>query len=121
MRFEHAFADLGGVTRERLSDLQGLGALLLSAANAAGLAPASPPLLKAGPKGVAAALLCDGGHVALHAVPDAGQCYVDLAGLGIVAPRRGLDIIIRRLGAREVRTDARRRGPVTHPLDPETE
>lgn len=26
MRFEHAFADLGGVARERLSDLQALGA-----------------------------------------------------------------------------------------------
>lgn len=91
MRFEHAFADLGGVPRERLSDLQGLGALLLAATNAAGMSPAGPPLLTTGPKGV-----------------------------GSVVPQRGLDIIIRRLGAREVRTDARRRGPVTQPLDSES-
>lgn len=78
MRFEHAFADLGSVPRERLSDLQGLGALLLAATNAAGMSPAGPPLLTTGPKGVAAAVLCHGGHVALHAVPEAGLCFVDV-------------------------------------------
>lgn len=120
MKFEHSFADLGGVAPDRLNDLQGLGALLLSAANAAGMSPAGPPLVTTGPKGVAACVLCHGGHVALHAVPEAGLCFADLGGVGSVVPRRGLDIIIKRLGAREVRTDARRRGPVTQLLDPET-
>ena len=34
-------------------------------------------------------------------------------------PRRGLDVIVKRFGAREVRTDARRRGPVTQAIHPE--
>ena len=117
MRFEHAFADLGGVARERLNDLQALGTLLLSAANAAGMSPAGPPLLTTGPQSVAAVVLCHGGHAALHAVPDAGICFVDVAGVGSVAAQRGLDVVIKRLGARDVRTDARRRGPATLPLD----
>lgn len=119
MTFEHVFADLGGVPAERLTDAQSLSAMILSAANAAGLSPAALPLIKSGPKGVAAVLVCDGGHVALHALPDGGLCFADVAGVGRVHPQRGLDIIIKRLGAREIRTDARRRGPVTQPIDPE--
>jgi len=65
------------------------------------------------------ALMCHGGHIALHAVPDQGLCFVDVAGMGGTHPQRGLDVIIKRLGAREVRTDARRRGPVIGTLDPE--
>ncbi len=87
LRFDHAFADLGGVA--------------------------------AGPKGVSVALLCEGGHITLHAAPDEGLCFVDVAGLGGTNPQRGLDVIIKRLGAREVRSDARRRGPVIGTLDSE--
>jgi S-adenosylmethionine/arginine decarboxylase-like enzyme len=86
-----------------------------------GLSPAAPPVVKAGPKGVAALLLCHGGHVALHALPEEGLCFADIAGLGTVHPQRGLEIIVRRLGAREVRTDQRRRGPVTHANHPEAQ
>ena len=74
MTCDHVFADLNGVTASRLSDAQGLGALLLSAANAAGMWPAGPPVVQAG-------------------------------------QQRGLDVVIRRLAARDVRADARRRGP----------
>lgn len=121
MNFEHVFADLGGIPGDRLNDPQGLAGLLLAAANAAGLSPANPPFFKTGPKGVAAVLVCHDGHVALHAVPSEGLCFADVAGLGggAVRPQRGLDVIIKRLGAREVRSDARRRGPVTQPSDPE--
>ena len=92
---------------------------LIAAANAAGLDPASAPLVKQGPRGVAAFLPCHSGFVALHAVPDEGLCFVDVAGLGPVHPQRGLDIVAKRLGARVVRTDARRRGAVTQPIEPE--
>src|SRR5439155_26449599 len=117
--FEHAFADLGGIPANRLTDAQGLAGVLLAAANAAGLSPANPPVVKIGPKGVSAALVCHGGHVALHGVPDVGLCFVDVAGLGGALPQRGLEVIIKRFGAREVRTDARRRGPVTQAIHPE--
>ncbi len=85
-----------------------MSGLLLAAANAAGLTPAAPPTLKSGPRGVAGVLLCHGGHVALHAVPETGECHADVAGFG-TGPRRGLDIIIRRLAPREMWTDTRRR------------
>ncbi len=121
MTLEHVFADLGGVSANRLSDAQGLAGLLLAAANAAGLNPAHPPVVKSEPRGVTAALLCYGGHVTLHGLPEEGLCFVDLAGVGAVHPQRGLEVIIKRLGAREVRTDSRRRGSVTQSTNPETE
>jgi len=117
--FEHVFADLGGIPATRLSDDQALAGLLLAAANAVGLSPASAPLVKAGPQGVAAALLCHRGHIVLHALPDVGVCFADIAGLDAIHPQRGLDIIVKRLGAREVRTGAHRRGPVTQGTHPE--
>lgn len=119
--FQHAFADLGGIPANRLTDGQALAGLLLAAANAVGLSPAAPPAVKTGPKGVVAALVCHGGHVALHALPEEGVCFADIAGLGAVHPQRGLEVIVKRLGAREVRSDARRRGlpPVTPATNPE--
>jgi len=117
--FEHVFADLGGVAPDRLSDVQGLYAVLLAAANAAGLHPAGTPQVHSGPKGVAAVLVCHGGHVALHTLPEAGLCFADVAGVGAVRPQRGLEVLVKRLAAREVRTDARRRGPVTPTPQPE--
>ena len=119
MKFDHVFADLGGIAPARLTDSQGLAGLLLAAANAAGLNPVTPPAVTSRPKGVDVALLCHGGHITLHAAPDEGLCFVDVAGLGGTHPQRGLDVIIKRLGAREVRTDARRRGPVTQAIHPE--
>lgn len=119
MKFDQVFADLGGVAPERLGDPQGLAGLLLAAANAAGLNPVAPPTITAGPTGVGVALMCQGGHIVLHAVADEGLCFADVAGVGGTHPQRGLDVIIKRLGAREVRTDARRRGPVIGTLDPE--
>ena len=121
MRFDTVFADLGGVAPERLSDPQSLAGLLLAAANAAGLSPVTPPAVTpgGGPTGVGVALICHGGHITLHAAPAEGLCFVDVAGLGGTHPQRGLDVIIKRLGAREVRSDARRRGPVIGTLDPE--
>ncbi len=119
MTFEHVFADLGGIPADRLTDPQGLAGLLLAAANAAGLNPANPPVVTLGPRGVSAALVCHGGHVAMHGLPEAGLCFADLAGVSGALPQRGLDVIIKRLGAREVRTDARRRGPVTQAIHPE--
>jgi S-adenosylmethionine/arginine decarboxylase-like enzyme len=111
--FAHAFADLSGIPGDRLSDPQALSGLLLAAANAAGLNPADPPVVKSGITGTTALLICRGGHVALHAVPAEGLCYADIAGLGAegsgrsVQPSRGLEVIVKRLGAREVRSAAR--------------
>ncbi len=119
VKFNHVFADLGGIPADRLSDPQALAGLLLAAANAAGLNAVTPPVVTTGPTSVGVALVCHGGHIALHAVPNEGLCFADVAGLGGTHPQRGVDVIVKRLGAREVRIDARRRGPVTQPMDPE--
>ena len=108
---EHVFADLGGIAPGRLSDAQSLGALSLAAANAAGLHPAAPPVAQTGPNGVVVALACHGGHVAIHALAETGICFADVVAIGKAQPQRGLDVIIRRLDARDVRTDARHRTP----------
>src|SRR2546428_12236127 len=109
--FEHGGADLGGIPATRLTDLQGLAGLLLAAANAAGLNPANPPVVQLGPRGVSAALVCHGGHVALHGLPEVGLCFADVAGKsGALAPR-GLDVIIKRGGAAGGRAEAGRAGP----------
>jgi len=120
VNFDHVFADLGGIPPDRLSDPQALAGLLLAAANAAGLNAVTPPVITTGPQGVGIALMCHGGHIALRTVPAEGLCFADVAGLGGgTHPQRGLDVIVKRLGAREVRTDVRRRGPVIQPMDPE--
>jgi S-adenosylmethionine/arginine decarboxylase-like enzyme len=116
MSCEHLFVDLSGVTPSRLIDPQDLGALALAAANAAGLHPAAPPTVQASPRGTSAVLACHGGHVAIHALPDEGLCYADVATVGTAQPQRALDVIVRRLAPREVRTDTRHRepAPATH-------
>ena len=119
MSCEHAFADLEGVAASRLADAQTLGPLLLAAANAAGMHPAGVPLVQAGAGGVAALLPCHGGHVAIHTLPDAGLCFADVLSVGAGHPRRGLDVIVRRLAARDAHTEARQRGPAGHPATPE--
>ena len=117
MSCEHLFVELSGVTPSRLTDPQDLGALALAAANAAGLHPAAPPLVQASPRGTSAVLACHGGHVAIHALPDEGVCYADLASVGATNPQRALDVIIRRLAPRDVRADARHAEPA--PVHPE--
>lgn len=113
MSFAHGFADLSGIPGDRLGDPQALSGLLLAAANAAGLNPADPPVVKSGTTGTTALLICRGGHVALHAVPADGVCYADIAGLGgegsggAIQPSRGLEVIVKRLGARGVRSASR--------------
>lgn len=115
MPCEHAFADLKDVSAGRLSDAQGLGPLLLAAANAAGMHPARAPLVHTAGDGVTAVLACHRGHVAIHTRPDAGVCCVDIVTVGNGRPQRGLDVIMRRLGAREVHPDAQARGPLAQP------
>jgi S-adenosylmethionine/arginine decarboxylase-like enzyme len=100
-------ADLDGIPVTRLSDEQDLAGLMLAAANAAGLSPAAAPLVRVGPEGADAVLLCHGGHVLLHGVPEAGYCFIDVAGLDAAPLQRGFDIVVRRLGAHQVRAHRR--------------
>ena len=105
--FTQVCADLDGIPVTRLSDEQDLAGLMLAAANAAGLSPATAPLVRVGPAGADAILLCHGGHVLLHGVPEAGYCFVEVAGLRAAPLQRGFDIVVRRLGADQVRAHRR--------------
>jgi S-adenosylmethionine/arginine decarboxylase-like enzyme len=98
-------ADLDGIPVARVSDEQDRVGLMLAAANAAGLSPAAAPVVRVSPAGADAVLLCHGGHVLLHGVPEAGYCFVDVAGLRAAPLPRGFDIGVRRLGAHQGRAD----------------
>jgi len=105
--FAQLCADLAGIEAARLADEQDLAGLLLAAASAAGLTPATGPVVRVGPEGVGAVLLCHGGHVLLHGVPDTGCCFVDVAGLKGAPLQRGFDVVLRRLGAHPARRASR--------------
>lgn len=107
MSFTHQLAQLSGVPGERLRDPQGLAALLLAAANAAGLNPTEPPAQRRGPHGIGVAVICPNGHVALYTAPDEGQCCAAVGGFAPVQPQRGIAVIVKRLAPREVRHEGR--------------
>ena len=118
MHVEHLSADFGGIDAAKLADQSALAGVLLAAANAAGLSPAEAPAITTGGLGVSAILPCHGGYITLFALPDDGLCFVDIAVVeGRPNPiQRACDIVARRLTAREIRTEIRRRGPVTRTL-----
>lgn len=100
--FNHRLAELAGVPGARLGDQDGLSAVAIAAAAAVGLSAYGPPVVRSGPRGMAVGLLCHGGHIVLHAVPDEGRCLVDIVATSPASAARGLEVIVKRLGA-EVR------------------
>lgn len=97
--FHHDHRCLSGIPGARLTDQTGLSAVVIAAASAAGLPPHGPPVARAGPRGVVIGLLCHGGHVVLHTVPEAGLCLVDTVAPTAEGAARSLEVIARRLGA----------------------
>ena len=97
--FSHQLAELSGLTGARLADESALSAVVIAAAGALGLPAHGPPVVRSGPRGVALGLLCHGGHIVLHTVPDEGLCLVDIVATLPVDPAKGVAVIARRLGA----------------------
>ncbi|HEU5170504.1 MAG TPA: S-adenosylmethionine decarboxylase [Gemmatimonadales bacterium] len=95
--FEHAAVELREVAAERLGDAAALSALAVAAAGAIGMPPHAPPLVKQATGSLVVALLCREGHVVLHAAPGDGVCLVDIVARAPAAPRKGLEVITRRL------------------------
>ena len=109
--FALVLAELAGVPAARLGDAAMLSGLLIAAAGAVGLAPVASPLVRALPDGaVAGALLLDGGHVALRGVPALGLLLLDVLAPSTHDPAKVVDVFVRRLVPREVRSEARVRG-----------
>ena len=96
--FDHRFAEIDGVDAARLSDPDGLVAVIVAAASASGISALSLPVIQRGPQGHAIGLVCLDGHLVIHANPSRGDCIVDIAVRVPASAERGLEVIVRRLG-----------------------
>lgn len=96
----HLLTELTDLPVTRLTDVAALSAAVIAAGAALGLPVYGAPVVREGPLGAAIALLAHRGHVVLHAEPAAGRCLIDILMPGGASPERGLDVMIRRLGAR---------------------
>jgi len=107
----HLSAEFLGVPAEQLSDARLIGGLLIAAASAAGLGNAGMPSVRCQTDGgVSAVLLLDSGHIAVHSVPHDQVLLLD-----VIAPvahdfRKVVEVLSRRLTARDLKTATRTRG-----------
>ena len=109
--FSHLIADFSGVPAPQLRDTNLITGLLIAAAGAAGFVAIGSPVIRRLPSdGVAAILVLDGCHVAVHAFPERELLLLDVLALATQDPRKALDVFTRRLGAKEIRSDVRSRG-----------
>lgn len=109
--FLHLTADLLGITPARLSDKSALGGLLIASAGAAGFTPVGSPVVRQLPNDdVAAVLLLDGCHIAVHAFPRRELLLLDVLAVAPGDARKALDVFVRRLAPRTVHSDVRTRG-----------
>jgi S-adenosylmethionine/arginine decarboxylase-like enzyme len=109
--FSHLTADFLGVAPAQLRDTELLSGLLIAAAGAAGFSAIAAPHVRALPDdGVAGWLELDDCHVSLHAFPSRELLLLDVLSLVTHDGRKALDVFTRRLPAREVRSEQRRRG-----------
>lgn len=104
--FNYHLHELTGISGARLADAKGLSAVVVAAAGAVGMPTLGPPVVRESPSGVAVALLCRDGHIALHTLPDQGLCFVAVVARAPVDVGRGVDVISRGLSR-----DAGRRVP----------
>jgi S-adenosylmethionine/arginine decarboxylase-like enzyme len=104
--FNYHLQELTAISGARLADASGLSAIVVAAAGAVGMPTLGPPVVRESPGGVAVALLCRDGHIALHTVPDAGLCFVAVVARAPADVGRGVEVISRGLSR-----DAGRRAP----------
>jgi S-adenosylmethionine/arginine decarboxylase-like enzyme len=106
----HLTAEFIGVPLEQLRDSALLGGLLIAAASAAGFSLSGVPVIRDYPAGVSAIVLLEQGHLAVHALLDRQTLLFDAVAPASHDFRKALEVLSRRLTAREVRTDTRGRG-----------
>ena len=107
----HLTAEFSGVPHEQLRDAALLGGLLIAAASAAGYSLSGVPVIREKPGGsVAAFVLLDQGHLAIHSIPERQTLLFDAVAPASHDFRKALDVLSRRLSARDVSTDTPGRG-----------
>ena len=95
--YSHQMTQLTGITSARLADADGLAAVTIAAAAAVGMSPFGPPVVRSGPRGTVTCLLCHGGHVITHVIPEQAVCLVDILAMQPGDAAKGVDVIARRL------------------------
>lgn len=98
--YAQELTEFSELTPTTLGDPDALAAVLVAAAGAMGLAALGPPVVRRGPRGWAASLIGDDGHIVLHTSPDQGRCLINVVARTSAAAERGGEVIARRLGAR---------------------
>ena len=87
-----------------LRDGTALAGLMLSAAGAAGLSTTESPIVRALPRdGLAAVLLLDIGHIAVHTIPERETVVVDFLVAAGRDPNKAVDVFARKFGIAEAR------------------
>ena len=106
----HLFADLVGVPAAVLGDADLLRGLLIAGASSAALKPDGIPTASSpgGPEH-SYVLIVSGGHIAAHTFPERHLLLLDVLCDARHDPRRVLDVFVRRLSARDVRSETRSR------------
>lgn len=97
--FTQALLELTDLVSARLADVDGLSSVVVAAAGAVGMTSLGPPMVREGPRGVSVGLLCQNGHVVIHAIPGEGVCLVDVVAREPADAARGAEVIARRFGA----------------------
>jgi len=107
----HLLADLVGVPAPLLTDADLLRGLLIAGASAAALKPSGIPTTPAAGSGPERSfvLIVAGGHIAAHTFPERDLLLLDVLCDARHDPRRVLDVVARRLSARDVRSETRSR------------
>ncbi len=109
--FTHLIADFIGVAPTQLRDATLLRGLLIAAAGAAGFSAVQAPLVRQLPSdGLAALLLLDGCHIAVHTFPERQLMLLDVLSLATHDARKAQDVFARRIVATEIRSETRSRG-----------
>lgn len=107
----HRTADFRGVRGALLRDGAALSGLLLSAAGAAGLSTAGPPIVHLMPRdGYAVLLLLDLGHLAVHTIPARDTLLLDVLVPAIRDPGKAVEVFTRKLGMPPARSGTADRG-----------
>jgi S-adenosylmethionine/arginine decarboxylase-like enzyme len=110
--FTHLIADFIGVNPAFLRDGSMITGLLIAAASAAGFAAIGNPLVRqATDESVSAVLMLDNAsRLSVQTMPARSVLLFDLLSPASHDGRRALDVFVRRLSAKEVRSDQRQRG-----------
>jgi S-adenosylmethionine/arginine decarboxylase-like enzyme len=107
----HLIADFVGVSALQLMDQSLISGVIVSAAGAAGMSSTGTPVVLRHPGGgISVILPMDGCHMSLHTKPEGELALLDVLASPPHDPQRALDVVMRRLTARTVRTERRERG-----------